>query len=124
YFTVDSNPGAELSSGAAETRCCMGQETGRNPGRRASPSAEARSGPASSATLADTHVHLQAPAFAADLDAVLERARAAGVQRVLCAEFDLPSSREAVNLAERHPDVLAAVGVHPHDAKTYDDALE
>jgi TatD DNase family protein len=102
----------------------MGQETGRNPGARASPSTAERSGPSPNAALADTHVHLQAPAFAADLDAVLERARTAGVRRFLCAGYDLPSSQEAVNLAERHPDVLAAVGVHPHDAKTYDDAVE
>ena len=102
----------------------MGQETGRNPGARASPSPAAGSAPIPDAALADTHVHLQAPAFAADLDAVLDRARAAGVRRFLCAGYDLPSSRDAVDLAGRHPDVLAAVGVHPHDAKTYDDAVE
>jgi TatD DNase family protein len=74
--------------------------------------------------LADTHVHLNSPDFAADLDAVLERARGAGVQRFLCAGWDLPSSRAAVEIASRHAGVLAAVGVHPHDARTWDDGVE
>lgn len=77
-----------------------------------------------SSMLADTHVHLNNPQFAADLDAVLERARAAGVERMLCAGYDLESSRQAVDIAARHPGVVAAVGVHPHDARTYDDAVE
>ncbi len=74
--------------------------------------------------LTDTHVHLQSPQFAGDGDAVLERARAAGVGRFLCAGYDLESSRAALDFAARHTDVLAAVGVHPHDAKTWDAALE
>lgn len=74
--------------------------------------------------LADTHVHLNSPQFAADLDAVLERAREAGVVRFLCAGYDLPSTRQAAYLAARHPGVLATAGVHPHDATTYDDAVE
>jgi TatD DNase family protein len=72
--------------------------------------------------LADTHVHLNSPQFAADLDAVLERARAAGVERFLCAGYDLDSSRQALDIAARHLGVVAAVGVHPHDAKSCDDA--
>jgi TatD DNase family protein len=74
--------------------------------------------------LADTHVHLNDPGFDADLDACLERARAAGVQRFLCAGYDLDSSRRAVQIAAQHAGVHAAVGVHPHDASTYDDAVE
>jgi TatD DNase family protein len=74
--------------------------------------------------LADTHVHLNSPQFDTDLDAVLVRARAAGVERFLCAGYDLDSSRRAVEIAALHPDVRAAVGVHPHDARTYDDRLE
>ena len=69
-------------------------------------------------------MHLTNPQFAGDLEAVLERARAAGVRRFLCAGYDLESSRAAVELAARHPGVLAAVGVHPHDASTYDAAVE
>lgn len=72
---------------------------------------------------ADTHVHLNSSRFVDDLGPVLERARAAGVRRFLCPGYDLQSSRAAVELAARHPDVLAAVGVHPHDAVTWDAAF-
>jgi TatD DNase family protein len=81
-------------------------------------------GPAPGAGLTDTHVHLQSPQFDADLEAVLERARAAGVRRFLCPGYDRESSRAAVAIAARHPDVVAAVGVHPHDARTWDAAFE
>lgn len=64
--------------------------------------------------LIDTHAHLDYPDFAADFPAVLERARAAGVTRVLTIGTGLASSRRAVEMAERHPgEVFAVVGVHP-----------
>lgn len=66
--------------------------------------------------LFDTHAHLHDPAFAEDREAVLARARAAGVGTLLTIGTDPESSREAVALAERHGDVYAAVGIHPHDA--------
>jgi len=66
--------------------------------------------------LFDTHAHLHFPEFADDLEAVLARARAAGVRRMLTIGTDLGSSRAAVALAGREPDVWAAVGIHPHDA--------
>jgi TatD DNase family protein len=74
--------------------------------------------------LTDSHAHLTSPKFDADLQAVLERAGAVGVQRFLCPGYDLQSSRAAVALAGADPRVLAAVGVHPHDARLYDDATE
>jgi TatD DNase family protein len=74
--------------------------------------------------LIDTHVHLQHPHFEPEAEAVLERGRAAGVRRFVCPGYDLPSSRAAVELAMRHPDVVAAAGVHPHDSRFYDDATE
>jgi TatD DNase family protein len=66
--------------------------------------------------LFDTHAHLHFPEFAADLSAVLQRARAAGVRFMVTIGTDVESSRAAVALAEHHPDVYAAVGIHPHDA--------
>jgi TatD DNase family protein len=72
--------------------------------------------------LFDTHAHLHFPEFAADLDAVLARARAAGVRRMLTIGTDVATSRAAVALAAREPDVWAAVGVHPHEAAALDDA--
>lgn len=70
--------------------------------------------------LADTHCHLILPAFADDREAVLDRARAAGVERFLVPGIDLETSRQAVELARRHGDVFAAVGIHPHHAGAYD----
>src|SRR3989449_10570326 len=72
--------------------------------------------------LFDTHAHLHFPEFADDLDAVLARARAAGVRRMVTIGTDVPSSRAAVALAAREPDVWAAVGIHPHEASLADEA--
>jgi len=72
--------------------------------------------------LVDTHAHLHDALFAEDRDAALVRARAAGVLRVVTIGTDVSTSREAVALAGRHPDVYAAVGIHPHDAATADPA--
>jgi len=71
--------------------------------------------------LIDTHAHLQDPRFAADLDAVLQRARAAGVSQIINIGCDLPSSRVVVNMAEKHRGLWATVGVHPHEAAKADE---
>ena len=72
----------------------------------------------------DTHAHLNDPKFAADLDEVISRARGAGVERIVVCGYDLASSREAVEMAARYEEVYATVGVHPHDARSFDqDAL-
>ena len=72
--------------------------------------------------LVDSHCHLDQPHFDADREAVLARAAENGVTRLINPGVDLPSSRAAVALARRHEGVYAAVGVHPHDAKTLDAA--
>jgi TatD DNase family protein len=65
--------------------------------------------------IVDAHAHLQHEVFAHDLDAVLDRARAAGLVRILVPGWDRVSSEAALALASRHPDLLdAAVGIHPH----------
>jgi TatD DNase family protein len=56
------------------------------------------------------------PGLAADLDGVLARARQAGVETLVCVGYDLASSRAAVALSERFPQVVATVGVHPNYA--------
>ena len=67
--------------------------------------------------LVDSHAHLQHEQFAADVDEVIERAQAAGIERMLVPGWDVPSSVAALELAERHPGTIdAAAGVHPHHA--------
>ncbi|MBX9582208.1 MAG: TatD family hydrolase [Gemmataceae bacterium] len=64
--------------------------------------------------LIDTHAHLFDGRFRADLPAVLARAAAAGVERVVCIGIDRDSNRESVRLANQHPMLVAAVGLQPN----------
>lgn len=65
--------------------------------------------------IVDSHCHLQHEAFDPDRDAVIERARAAGVERICVPGWDRRSSEAAIALAARHPDLLVpAAGIHPH----------
>jgi len=66
--------------------------------------------------LVDTHAHLTDPAFDADRDAVLASAASRGVQLIVAVGADLDSSERSLNLARSVAGVLAAVGIHPHDA--------
>lgn len=63
--------------------------------------------------LIDTHAHLDYEEFAADFDAVLQRARDAGVERIVTIGTSVESSRRAIELAEKHAMIYAVVGVHP-----------
>jgi TatD DNase family protein len=70
--------------------------------------------------LFDSHAHLNDNRFGPDLPAVLQRAREAGLVGILNVGFDLGSSRLAVEMAQREPDLYAAVGIHPHEAQSVD----
>jgi len=72
--------------------------------------------------LFDTHAHLHFPEFSDDLPKVLERARSAGVRWILTIGTSVEGSQAALALAEREPDLYAAVGIHPHDAAEADEA--
>jgi TatD DNase family protein len=63
----------------------------------------------------DTHAHLDYPDFTADLPQVIERARNAGITKMISIGTDLDSSRRAIGLAEKYPEVYAVVGWHPSD---------
>jgi TatD DNase family protein len=67
----------------------------------------------------DSHCHPQWVTGGAD--AAIERARAAGVVGMVVVGTDAESSRAAIDLAARHPDVRATVGLHPHEASRLDD---
>ncbi|MFL5929659.1 MAG: TatD family hydrolase, partial [Gaiellaceae bacterium] len=64
----------------------------------------------------DTHAHLDRD----DAPAVLTRARAAGVERVILVSTRIAGAHEALELAERHAGVYACLGIHPHNANEPD----
>jgi TatD DNase family protein len=66
--------------------------------------------------LVDSHCHLQSDRFDADVAAVVDAARRAGVERILVPGWDLASSRRALELVAPIAWLDAAVGIHPHDA--------
>ena len=68
--------------------------------------------------LVDSHCHLQDRRFDSDREQVLARARDAGVTALMVIGDDIESSRAAVELADSNDDVYAAIGVHPHNAKS------
>jgi TatD DNase family protein len=75
----------------------------------------------------DSHCHIDGEAFDGDRDAVVERAKAAGVKMMLTVGTGNPRNGEigrAVEIAERYENVFASVGVHPHDAKEYAEKAE
>ena len=77
--------------------------------------------------LIDSHCHIDGEAFDNDRDDVVHRAREAGIGAMLNVGTGDPNSndfRKAVAIAEKYQDVFASVGVHPHDAKLYDDKAE
>jgi TatD DNase family protein len=75
--------------------------------------------------LVDSHCHLDFPEFAAELDAVVARAREAGVGRLLTIGTRLSTFDQVLNVAERFDDMFCSVGVHPHEAAREPDiALE
>src|SRR5713101_9950559 len=70
--------------------------------------------------LIETHAHLDYPDFANDLDDVIRRATEAGVTRIITIGTSVESSRRAVDLAEKYPNVFVVIGVHPtyaHEAE-------
>lgn len=72
--------------------------------------------------LIDSHAHIYYRDYAEDFFDMLQRAEEAGVSAIVVVGTDLESSREAVELAEKHPHLYAAVGIHPHDAGRVSDA--
>ena len=63
--------------------------------------------------LVETHAHLDYPDFAPDFDDVLRRAIDAGVTRIITIGTSVESSRRAIEIAEKYPNVYAVIGVHP-----------
>ena len=64
----------------------------------------------------DTHCHLNDRRYQKDIKGYVERAREAGVNYLLVVAWDVGSSKKAIKIAEKFPNVYAAVGIHPTDA--------
>ena len=65
--------------------------------------------------LVDTHCHIHEPNYP-EASSALVRARNAGVDRIICVGTDNLTSQQAIDFAEQHERVFAAIGVHPHEA--------
>jgi TatD DNase family protein len=72
----------------------------------------------------DSHCHLNVDDYGEDLEAVLARAEEAGVHGILVPGIGLASCERAVAIAAKHPQVRAAVGIHPHEALEWGDDAE
>ncbi|CAN5330950.1 TatD family hydrolase [soil metagenome] len=75
----------------------------------------------------DSHCHIDGEAFEVDRDEVVRRANDAGVKAMLVVGTGNPHDGEiakAVETAEKYENVFASVGIHPHDAKLYNDEAE
>ena len=75
--------------------------------------------------LIDSHCHLDDPQFDNDREAVLKRAQAEGVTRLVTIGCDLVTSQRAVFLSQEHSFIFSSIGIHPHEVKditpaTYD----
>jgi TatD DNase family protein len=75
-----------------------------------------------SIVLVDTHAHLDADEFDADRDEVIIRAHDAGVTTIITVSTGVESGQRSIELAEKYPGILAAVGIHPHAASTATEA--
>lgn len=73
--------------------------------------------------LIDSHAHMDAAQFNADREETLARAAVAGVRRIVNIGHNPGAWRTTLTLAEAHPNVWACLGVHPHDAGAWSDAL-
>ena len=66
--------------------------------------------------LVDSHCHLDFPDFASELDAIVARARAAGIGRMVTISTSVKKHAQVLAIAEKFPDVFCSVGTHPHHA--------
>jgi TatD DNase family protein len=71
--------------------------------------------------LFDTHTHLNSPDFANDLEDTINRAHAAGVRQMMVVGYDPITNRRALEVVRGRQNFYAAVGIHPHDAKDFDE---
>jgi TatD DNase family protein len=66
--------------------------------------------------LVDSHCHLDFPDFSTELDAVVLRARAAGIGRIVTISTRVKKHAQVLTIAEKYPEIFCSVGTHPHNA--------
>src|SRR5208283_2226816 len=114
---VARSPGR--SAGCAFVRGAAGGPAGAGRGAaaaRAGLSPVRRTQGCGAVRLIDSHCHLDFPDFADELDAVVERARVAGVERMITIGTRVDKAARAAEIAERYASVYFTVGTHPHEA--------
>ncbi|MEW6713957.1 MAG: YchF/TatD family DNA exonuclease [Nitrospirota bacterium] len=74
--------------------------------------------------LIDTHCHLDMEAFEGDIDATLKRAADANIAYIINIGSDREGNIKGLQISRNYPNVYSSVGIHPHDAETFDDALQ
>lgn len=74
--------------------------------------------------LVDTHAHLDDDQFAGDVDDVIERAKVAGVRKIVNIGYRPERWRSTLDLAARHPMLSYTFGLHPHHAEEWSPAVE
>jgi TatD DNase family protein len=73
-------------------------------------------------SLVDTHAHLDSGQFDQDREEVIARALGQDISHILTVGCDIDSSGASLEIARTHPNIYAAVGIHPHDAGLATDA--
>jgi len=71
----------------------------------------------------DTHCHIQMPPLDKDTEGVIKRANQTGVHKMIVVGCGLEFSRKAIEIAENHDGIFAAIGLHPEDAKNYNETM-
>lgn len=72
----------------------------------------------------DSHVHLDDEAFDEDRDELIKNLNENGIEIVVNNSSDLSSSENSVKLANKYENIYASIGVHPHEAESYNDDVE
>lgn len=72
----------------------------------------------------DTHCHLNDEKLINEVRQIVEDCKKINVNKLICASYDLQSSKDAVDLSNNFSQIYATIGMHPHDSKLYDDSIE
>lgn len=72
----------------------------------------------------DIHAHLNKAELLENAEEIIARAKAVGVEKIVCVGYDYDTSSAAVDLSKKYKEIYAAVGIHPHHCFEFDDKME